>query len=88
MFINFMNYCGVEDVAHKPALLVSVSSGRGGAFPINQMRQLGYKNNRIMYLPEHLIVRSVEKVMNQQLDLNLEQTPEVLNQQDLELLYL
>ncbi|PZP39746.1 MAG: NADPH-dependent oxidoreductase [Pseudomonas fluorescens] len=45
-------------VAHKPALLVSVSSGVGGAYPIAEMRSFNYKNNRINFIPEHLIIRS------------------------------
>ncbi len=65
MLLNFLEYCGVNEVAHKPALLVSVSAGRGGANPIMQMRQSAYKNNRILYIPEHLIVRKVESVMNE-----------------------
>lgn len=64
MLLNFLEYCDTDQVAHKPALLVSVSAGRGGANPILQMRQSCYKNNRILYIPEHLIVRNVGKVMN------------------------
>jgi multimeric flavodoxin WrbA len=64
MLLNFLEYCSVNEVAHKPTLLVSVSAGRGGANPILQMRQSAYKNNRILYIPEHLIVRKVESVLN------------------------
>ena len=64
MLMNFLQYCSFDELAHKPALLVSVSAGRGGANPILQMRQYGYKNNRLLYIPEHLIVRNVETVMN------------------------
>lgn len=64
MLLNFLQYCSYDEMAHKPALLVSVSAGRGGANPILQMRQSSYKNNRILYIPEHLIVRNVQSVMN------------------------
>ncbi len=64
MLMNFLQYRSREQFAHKPALLVSVSAGRGGANPIMQMRQYGYKNNHLLYIPEHLIVRNVESVMN------------------------
>jgi hypothetical protein len=65
MLMNFLQYCSFDEMAHKPALLVGVSSGRGGAYPILQMRQYGYKNTRLLYIPEHLIVRGVEEVLNQ-----------------------
>lgn len=61
---NFFLYASKAELAHKPALLVGVSSGIGGAYPISELRASGYKNCRIAYLPEHLIVRQVEAVMN------------------------
>jgi hypothetical protein len=36
----------------------------GGAYPISEFRACSYKNWRRCYLPEHLIVRNVEKVLN------------------------
>ena len=61
------------ELAHKPGLLVGVSSGVGGAYPISELRASSYKNCRLCYLPEHLIVRSVEKVLN---------TPEPSHEED------
>lgn len=61
---NFFLYAGKQELGHKPALLVGVSSGIGGAYPISELRASGYKNNRICYLPEHLIIRQVEQVLN------------------------
>lgn len=61
---NFFLYASKAELAHKPALLVGVSSGVGGAYPISELRASGYKNCRIGYLPEHLIVRHVEAVLN------------------------
>ncbi len=52
------------EVAHKPALLVGVSSEDGGAYPLAELRMSSYKNNRICYVPEQLIVRHVERVLN------------------------
>lgn len=60
---NFFLLCGVEEVAHKPALIVSVSSGIGGTYPVAELRSSSYKNNRIVYLPEHVIVRDVGNVL-------------------------
>lgn len=61
---NFFLYASKFELAHKPALLVGVSSGIGGAYPISELRASGYKNCRLGYLPEHLIVRHVEAVLN------------------------
>jgi NAD(P)H-dependent FMN reductase len=61
---NFFLMWGNGELAHKPALLVSVSASSGGAYPIAELRMSSYKNNRICFLPEHLIVRNVSKVLN------------------------
>jgi NAD(P)H-dependent FMN reductase len=52
------------ELAHKPALIVSVSASEGGTYPIAELRMSSYKNSRICYLPEHLIIRHVESVFN------------------------
>jgi len=61
---NFFMYWGRSELSHKPALPVSVSSGSGGAYPIAELRMSSYKNNRICYLPEQLIVRNADEVLN------------------------
>lgn len=61
---NFFLYAGRAELAHKPALLVGVSSGGGGAYPLSELRAFSYKNCRICFIPEQLIVRQVEAVMN------------------------
>ena len=67
---NFLLYISSAQAAHKPCLLVGVSAGRGGTYPIAELRLSGYKNNRIVYIPDHLIVQDVQNVMN---DLDFEQ---------------
>ena len=52
-------------LAHKPALIVTVSSAEGGAYPVAELRMSSYKNNRICYIPEHIIIRHVESVLNE-----------------------
>ena len=52
---NLMLYVG-GDLAHKPVMLVGVSSGRGGAYPLLGLRSAGYKNSRYVVIPESLIV--------------------------------
>ena len=61
---NFFIYASKAQLAHKPGLLVGVSAGKGGAYPISELRASSYKNCRLCYLPEHLIVRHVESVLN------------------------
>lgn len=53
-----------KQFAHKPGLIVAVSAGVGGAYPINELRTSSYKNSRLCYLPEHLIVRHVGSIFN------------------------
>jgi NAD(P)H-dependent FMN reductase len=53
-------------LSHKPAMLIGVSSGAGGAYPIAELRMSGYKNTKICYIPDHVIVRQVESVLNEQ----------------------
>ncbi|GHD34537.1 NADPH-dependent FMN reductase [Halioglobus pacificus] len=52
------------ELAHKPALIVTVSVADGGSYPVAELRMSSYKNNRICYLPEHLIIRYVDTVFN------------------------
>ncbi len=61
---NFFLLWTKGELAHKPALIVTVSSGMGGAYPVAELRMSGYKNNRLCYIPEHVIVRDVENVLN------------------------
>ena len=61
---NFFLMWSNGELAHKPALIVTVSSGDGGSYPVAELRMSSYKNNRICFLPEHLIIRNVESVFN------------------------
>lgn len=61
---NLFLLFGAAQFAHKPALLVGVSSGPGGAYPIAELRMSSYKNNRLCYIPEQLVIRNVESVLN------------------------
>ena len=58
---NFFLLCGNGELAHKPGLIISVSSGNGGAYPISEMRSSSYKNTHIMWIPENIIIRNVEE---------------------------
>lgn len=54
-----------HELSHKPALIVTVSSADGGSYPVAELRMSSYKNNRICYIPEHLILRNVETILNE-----------------------
>ena len=56
---NFLLLCGGKDIAHKPGLIIAVSSGRGGSYPVAELRTSGYKNNRVCWVPDHVIVRDI-----------------------------
>ncbi len=69
---NFFLMASRFDIGHKPAMIVSVSSADGGAYPVAELRMSSYKNNRICYIPEQVIVRNVETVLNEDPSLNNE----------------
>ena len=58
---NIFLLCGNGEFAHKPGLIVSVSSGNGGSYPISELRSSSYKNTHIMWIPENIIIRNVEQ---------------------------
>ena len=55
--------CQPKEVGHKPNLIVSVSAGHGGAFPISELRTSSYKNNKLCHIPDHVIIQKVNKVI-------------------------
>jgi len=67
---NFFLVCSAREVGHKPALIVTVSAGDGGAYPVAELRMSSYKNNRLCYIPEQVIVRKVEQVLNDDTEKN------------------
>ena len=66
----FLMWTAGGELAHKPALIVTVSTADGGSYPIAELRMSSYKNSRICYLPEHLIIRYVDTVFNENPDAN------------------
>lgn len=61
--LNLMLYVG-SDLSHKPVLPVGVSIGRGGAYPIANLRQNSYKDPAYVFIPESVIVSHVGGVLN------------------------
>jgi len=59
---NFLLLCSTE-LANKPGLIVGISASAGGAYPVVELRMSGYKNNRICWIPDHIIIRSVKNAL-------------------------
>jgi NAD(P)H-dependent FMN reductase len=61
---NLLLLCNRGELAHKPGLAVAVSASRGGAYPIAELRMSSTKNNHLVYIPDHVIVRDAKAVLN------------------------
>jgi len=55
-------------IAHKPVLLVGVSAGRSGTYPIAELRAFAFKNSQALCIPHHVILRGVEGLFLDGLD--------------------
>ena len=56
---NFIMHLDRSTVGHKPVLIVGVSAGIGGTYPIAELKSSINKNNRMVLIPDHVIVRHV-----------------------------
>jgi len=61
---NILLMCPGQITAHKPVLLVAISGGISGAYPIAELRMNAFKNNKLVAIPDHLIIRNVGEVLN------------------------
>lgn len=61
---NLLLMCSGQDTAHKPVLLVAISGGVSGAYPIAELRMNAFKNNKLVPIPDHLIIRGIGEVLN------------------------
>jgi len=64
---NFLLLTTAQEMAHKPALLVSVSASVNGVYPISELRMTASKNNHVCLLPDHLIFRDIESTFDEHL---------------------
>lgn len=62
---NVLLMCESQHCAHKPTLLISVSGGISGAYPIGELRMNAFKNNKMVAIPDHLIIRDVSDYLNE-----------------------
>lgn len=61
---NFFHLATKGEMANKPAVIVSISSGINGVYPIAEIRLSSFKNTHVNYIPQHVIVRNVNSVLN------------------------
>ena len=61
---NFLLNCTAAEIGHKPGLIVTVSASRGGSYPVAELRMSGTKNNRLCWIPEHVIIHHAEQNLN------------------------
>ncbi len=61
---NFLLFFGERETGHKPVLLISISNEANGQYPVSDMRAFGGKNNKWIYIPDHLIIRYVNELLN------------------------
>ncbi len=62
---NFLLLTSSEELGHKPVLLTSVSASINGVYPISELRMTGSKNNHANFLPDHLIFRNVDALLDE-----------------------
>lgn len=67
---NFFHYANTAEMAHKPGLIVGVSSSIGGTYPIAELRMSSYKNCKICFIPDHLVVRHASKIFKDDVEDN------------------
>jgi hypothetical protein len=61
---NFLLLCSNKELAHKPGLIIGVTSGVSGTYPVAELHVSGTKNNHLCWIPDHCIIRKVEEVLN------------------------
>lgn len=61
---NFFLQSTVDEIGYKPAFLIATSAGQGGAYPIFELRGSAFKNNKIVFIPDQVIIRNVDKFNN------------------------
>ena len=61
---NFFHLATNKELSNKPGLIVSVSAGLNGVYPVTELRMNSYKNTYLCYIPQHVIVRNVNTVLN------------------------
>src|SRR5690606_9950684 len=53
-----------DEFTHKAGMIVSVTSGISGSYPVAELRMSSYKNTRLCYIPDHVIVRNCRTMLH------------------------
>jgi hypothetical protein len=61
---NFLMLCTQNELGHKAGLVASVSAADNGVYPIAEIRMSGTKNNHLCLIPEQLIFRQVDTLID------------------------
>lgn len=83
MINNFFLLVDKAETAHKPGLIVGVSSGLNGVYPVSELKAYSTKNNKLTYIPEHLIIRECNEFLengNEKLEERIEYSLEVFKE--------
>lgn len=62
--LNVFHLAVKGEFANKPALIVGVSAGVNGVYPVAELRLNTGKNTFLNYIPEHVIIRNAGAVLN------------------------
>lgn len=60
---NLLLLCDDRQLAHKPLLLVGVSAGQGGVYPLAELRLASFKNTFALWMPVQVVLRSVGQAL-------------------------
>ncbi len=63
---NFLLLSSQKELGHKAGLPVAVSAADNGVYPISELRMTGTKNNHLCLIPEQLVFRQVDDLINEQ----------------------
>jgi NAD(P)H-dependent FMN reductase len=61
---NLFLLCSNYELFHKPSMIVGISSGQGGSYPIAELRMSSYKNTHALWIPDHVVIRDCEKFIS------------------------
>lgn len=61
---NFLLKCSGKETGNKPVMLVGVSAGVGGTYPLVEMRNNAFKNNHMCVIPQAVILRKAGECLN------------------------
>lgn len=80
---NFFLLTDKGELAHKAGLIVGVSASVNGVYPVSELRAYSFKNTKINYIPDHLIIRDASDFLekgNEYIEQRVDYTLAVFNE--------